>query len=65
MIVNDRITSYIHSLDSGNGSLCDAIEEEAAPLRFPVLRRERAAICKTQVPLKRPGAILQVGPPGG
>lgn len=61
MIVNDRITSYIHSLDSGNGSLCDAIEEEAAALRIPVIRRETAAFLKTLVALKRPGAILEVG----
>ncbi len=61
MIVNDRITSYIHSLDSGNGSLCDAIEEEAALLRIPVIRRETAAFLKTLVALKRPGAILEVG----
>lgn len=61
MIVNDRITSYIHSLDRGNGSLCDAIEEEAAALRIPVIRRETAAFLKTLVALKRPGAILEVG----
>ena len=29
MIVNERITSYLHSLDQGNGALLDSIEEEA------------------------------------
>ena len=29
MIVNDRITAYIQSLDAGNGPLLDSIEEEA------------------------------------
>ena len=61
MIVNDRITSYIHSLDTGNGSLCDAIEEEATALHIPIIRRETAAFLKTPVALKRPGAILEVG----
>lgn len=61
MIVNDRITSYIHSLDTGNGSLCDAIEEEATALHIPIIRRETAAFLKTLVALKRPGAILEVG----
>ena len=27
MIVNERITAYINSLDRGNGSLCDEVEE--------------------------------------
>ena len=61
MIVNDRITSYTHSLDTGNGSLCDAIEEEATALHIPIIRRETAAFLKTLVALKRPGAILEVG----
>ena len=29
MIVNDRITDYIHSLESSQGSRLDSIEQEA------------------------------------
>ena len=29
MIVNGRLTAYLHSLDTGNGALCDAIETES------------------------------------
>ena len=31
MIVNDRITDYIRSLESSQGSLLDSIEQEAEP----------------------------------
>ena len=61
MIVNDRITAYIHSLDSGNGSLCDAIEEEAVSSYVPVIRKETAALLKTLVAVKQPREILEVG----
>ena len=61
MIVNDRITAYINSLDTGNGALCDSIEEEALVSRVPVIRRETASFLKTLVTLKRPQQILEVG----
>lgn len=61
MIVNDRITAYINSLDTGNGALCDSIEEEALVSRVPVIRRETASFLKTLVALKRPQQILEVG----
>ena len=61
MIVNDRITAYINSLDTGNGALCDSIEEEALVSRVPVIRRETASLLKTLVALKRPRQILEVG----
>lgn len=61
MIVNDRITAYIQSLDKGNGSVCDRIEEEALAARVPIIRKETAALLKTLVAAKRPERILEVG----
>ena len=61
MIVNDRITAYINSLDGGNGSVCDAIEEEALSSYVPIIRKETSALLKTLVALKQPKAILEVG----
>ncbi|MEF9938640.1 MAG: O-methyltransferase [Clostridium sp.] len=61
MIVNDRITSYINSLDSGNGPICDAIEEEALALHVPIIRKETSALLKTLVAAKQPKRILEVG----
>lgn len=61
MIVNDRITTYIHSLDQGNGPLCDAIETEARRERVPIIRKETGALLKTLVALRQPRQILEVG----
>lgn len=61
MVVNERITAYIHSLDKGNGRLCDRVEEEAVSSGVPIIRKETAALLKTLVAMKRPREILEVG----
>ena len=61
MVVNERITSYINSLDTGNGSLCDEIEEEAVSSYVPIIRKETSALLKTLVAMKQPKEILEVG----
>ena len=61
MIVNERITAYINSLDRGNGSLCDEVEEEAVSSYVPIIRKETSALLKTLVAMKRPERILEVG----
>lgn len=61
MMGNERLISYLHSLDSGNGALLDAIEEEAVRDFVPIIRKETAALLKTLVVLKNPKSILEVG----
>ena len=61
MIVNDRITDYIHSLESSQGSLLDSIEQEALRDRVPIIRRETAALLRTLVAALRPARILEIG----
>ena len=61
MMENERLTSYLHSLDSGNGALLDAIENEAVRDFVPIIRKETAALLKTLVVLKNPKSILEVG----
>lgn len=61
MTGNERITAYINSLDAGNGSVCDAIEEEALSAFVPIIRKETSALLKTLVVLKQPKEILEVG----
>ena len=60
MIVNDRITAYIQSLDAGNGPLLDSIEEEALADCVPIIRRETSAFL-TLVAALRPARILEIG----
>ena len=61
MIVNPRITDYIHSLNSGNGALCDRIAREARAAGIPIIKKETESLLKTLVAAKQPGAILEVG----
>ena len=61
MIVNDRITDYINSLESSQGSLLDSIEQEALRDRVPIIRRETAALLRTLVAALRPSRILEIG----
>lgn len=61
MITNDRITQYIHSLESSQGNLLDSIEEEAVRAYVPIIRRETASLLKTLVAAKKPDRILEIG----
>lgn len=61
MIVNERITSYLHSLDRGEGEFLDSVEKEAVRDGVPIIRRETAALLKTLIAMRQPGAILEVG----
>lgn len=61
MITDSRITDYLLSLESSQGELLDRIEEEARAGFVPVIRRETAALIKTLVAAKAPGAILEIG----
>ncbi|MCI8556281.1 MAG: O-methyltransferase [Lachnospiraceae bacterium] len=61
MIVDERMTAYINSLDMGNTRLLDQIEEEARRDCVPVIRREMQSFLKTLLAAKQPRAILEVG----
>ena len=61
MIVDERMTAYINSLDMGNTRLLDQIEEEARRDCVPVIRREMQSFLKTLLVAKQPRAILEVG----
>ncbi len=61
MIVDSRMTDYLHSLEGSQGELLDEIEEEAVKDRVPIIRRETAALLKTLVRAARPKEILEIG----
>ena len=61
MIVDERITAYINSLDMGNTRLLNQIEEEARRAQVPVIRREMQSFLKSLLAVKQPRAILEVG----
>ena len=61
MIVNDRITDYLHSLESSQGVLLDTIEKAARDGRVPIIRRETASLLRTLVAALKPSQILEIG----
>ena len=61
MIVNPRITDYIDSLVSSQGSLLDSIEKEARMARVPIIRRETGALLRTVIRALAPSRILEIG----
>jgi hypothetical protein len=42
MIVDERLLTYLCSLDGGNGELLDAIEQEALADEVPIIRKTAA-----------------------
>ncbi|RKD32130.1 O-methyltransferase [Lacrimispora algidixylanolytica] len=61
MIVNDRITEYIKSLEPQESPLIYEIGKEARENGVPVIREETAAFLKTMTAAMKPKAILEVG----
>ncbi len=61
MIVNERIVSYIHSLEKSNGELCDEIEKTAHKTNVPIIRKEMESFLRVMVTVKSPKKILELG----
>lgn len=61
MIVNERIVSYIHSLEKSNGELCDEIEKTAHETNVPIIRKEMESFLRVMVAVKAPENILELG----
>lgn len=61
MIVNERIVSYIHSLERSNGEICDEIEEFAHQTNVPIIRKEMESFLRVLIGIKRPERILELG----
>ncbi|MBQ9766216.1 MAG: O-methyltransferase [Lachnospiraceae bacterium] len=61
MIVNERITSYINSLDSGNSDIVNKIRLEAIAQNVPIIRQESENFLKVMLRLSKPKHILEVG----
>ena len=61
MIVNERMVTYINSLDRGNQGMLAEIDARARQERVPIIRREMQSFLKMLLALKRPQRILEVG----
>ena len=61
MIVDERMVTYINSLDMGNTPLLNQIEKEAHETYVPVIRREMQSFLKVLLSIHRPLRVLEVG----
>lgn len=61
MIVDERLVTYINSLDTGNTAMLDQIEREATADYVPIIRKEMQSFLKFLLAMKKPVRILEVG----
>ncbi len=61
MITDERLVTYIHSLDRGNTTFLDELERQALAAHVPLIRKEAQAFLKVLLSVKRPARILEVG----
>ncbi len=61
MIVNERIVSYIHSLEQSRGPFLDELRAYAEANRVPIIRREVESFLEVLLSIQRPKAILELG----
>ena len=61
MIVDERLVTYINSLDAGNTAMLDQIEREATADYVPIIRKEMQSFLKFLLAMKKPACILEVG----
>lgn len=61
MTTEDRIYSYIDSLDSGIPEYLDKLAEKAREDRVPIIRSSMMNYMKTMIALHKPMTILEIG----
>ena len=61
MVVDERLVTYINSLDQGNTAILDTIEREALDSYVPIIRKEMQSFLKLLLAMQKPKRILEVG----
>ena len=61
MIVNERIVSYIHSLEKDNSSILEAMAKYALNNDVPIIRKEVESFLRVLLLMKKPLKILELG----
>ena len=61
MVVDERLVTYINSLDKGNTESLDIIEREALDTYVPIIRKEMQSFLKLILAMQKPMRILEVG----
>ncbi|MGN0383565.1 MAG: O-methyltransferase [Eubacterium sp.] len=61
MIVNERIITYMHSLEHTNSSLLEQIEKSAHEENIPIIRKEMESFLRVMLLINKPHKILELG----
>ena len=61
MIVEERIVSYINSLEKENSTVLEEIEKEARKDGVPIIRKEMESFLRVMLSIKKPMRILELG----
>ena len=61
VIDEERIRTFINSLDRGNVPFLDELEKEAALDRVPIIRKDTQALLRFLMNLAKPSNILEIG----
>ena len=61
MIVEERIISYINSLEKENSPVLEEIEKEARKDGVPIIRKEMESFLRVMLSIKKPMRILELG----
>ena len=61
MIVDERMRTFIHSLETENSEILETIEKEALDTFVPIIRKEMQSFLKVMLAIKKPKRILEVG----
>lgn len=61
MINNQRIATYIQSLEAGKTSFLEELEKRARETNVPIIKQEMQGLLKFLLAAKRPRKILEVG----
>ena len=61
MIVDERIVTFINSMETENSEILEAIENEALSTYVPIIRKEMQSFLKVLLTIQKPMRILEVG----
>ncbi len=61
MIVDERMSAFIDSLDTGNTPFLNQIEREAKETNVPIIRTQMQSLIKFLLAVQKPMSILEVG----
>lgn len=61
MIVDERIVTFINSMDTENSEILEAIEKEALDTYVPIVRKEMQSFLKVLLTIQKPMRILEIG----